>query len=75
MGGGNGVWVSVFITAGNVKFVLLHDARADEAVRQFFSETYELYVKALMSPFYRVDMEVRSKVFDGRVRGVGKKYL
>ncbi|KAF8448457.1 Sedlin [Terfezia claveryi] len=65
----------VFLTAGNIKFVLLHDTRADEPIRQFFYDVYELYTKTLMSPFYSVDMEIRSVVFDGRVRAGVKKYL
>ncbi|KAI5786985.1 Sedlin [Peziza echinospora] len=59
----------------DIKFILLHDTRADEPIKQFFYEVYELYTKCLMSPFYAVDQEIRSVVFEGRVRGVGKKYL
>ncbi|KAF8456066.1 Sedlin [Kalaharituber pfeilii] len=73
--GGGAVWVSVFITPGNVRMVLLHDVRMDEGVRQFFWDVWELYVKTLMNPFYKVGGEVRSRVFDGRVRAAGKKYL
>ncbi|KAF8423537.1 Sedlin, partial [Tirmania nivea] len=60
---------------GDIKFVLLHDTRADEPIRQFFYDVYELYTKTLMSPFYSVDMEIRSAMFDGRVRAGAKKYL
>jgi len=49
--------------------------QAEEAIRQFFAEVYEAWVKAVMSPFYVLDGEVRSEVFEGRVRAAGRKYL
>ncbi|KAI9837798.1 MAG: hypothetical protein M1819_006732 [Sarea resinae] len=47
----------------------------EEAIRQFFVDVYEVWVKTLMNPFYHVDMEVRSPVFRNRVAAAGKKYL
>lgn len=47
----------------------------EEAVRNFFVEVYENWTKAVMSPFYRVGMEVRSPVFRARVAAAGRKYL
>jgi hypothetical protein len=47
----------------------------EEAIRQFFSEVYESWVKTCMSPFYTVDMEVKSPIFRSRVAAAGKKYL
>lgn len=41
----NNQQVSTFLTAGNVKFMLLHSGRSDDAIRNFFQEVYELYVK------------------------------
>ncbi|KAH9884471.1 Sedlin [Xylariomycetidae sp. FL2044] len=49
--------------------------QTEEAVRSFFTEVYENWVKAVMSPFYRVNMEVRSPVFRQRVAAAGRKYL
>ncbi|KNZ74414.1 Trafficking protein particle complex subunit 2 [Termitomyces sp. J132] len=37
--------VSAFITPGNMKFVLLHEGKNDEGIRQFLMEVWELYVK------------------------------
>jgi len=48
---------------------------AEEAVRSFFTEVYENYVKAIMSPFYKVNMEIKSPVFRARVAAAGRKYL
>ncbi|MBE3042276.1 hypothetical protein IMZ48_06790 [Candidatus Bathyarchaeota archaeon] len=47
----------------------------EEAVRSFFAEVHENWVKAAMSPFYRADMEVSSPVFRARVAAAGRKYL
>jgi len=37
--------VSTFLTAGNVKLLLLHTGKSDDAIKNFFQEVYELYVK------------------------------
>jgi trafficking protein particle complex subunit 2 len=50
-------------------------AATEEAVRNFFMEVYENWVKAVMSPFYRANMEVRSPEFRRRVAAAGRKYL
>ncbi|GAB1320110.1 TRAPP subunit [Madurella fahalii] len=49
--------------------------QTEEAIKNFFSEVYENYVKAIMSPFYKVNMEIRSPVFRQRVAAAGRKYL
>jgi len=49
--------------------------QTEEAVKQFFTEVYENWVKTIMSPFYQVNMEIKSPVFRGRVAAAGKKYL
>lgn len=48
---------------------------AEEAVRQFFADVYENWVKAAMSPFHGVDAQIRSPVFRQRVAAAGRKYL
>jgi hypothetical protein len=47
----------------------------EEAIRQFFAEAYESWVKAIMNPFYTLDMPVKSPVFRQRVVAAGRKYL
>ena len=47
----------------------------EEAIKNFFLEVYDSWVKAVMSPFYKVNMEVRSPVFRARVAAAGRKYL
>lgn len=47
----------------------------EEAIKNFYLEVYENWVKATMSPFYKVNMEVRSPIFRARVAAAGRKYL
>lgn len=90
-------YISCFVTAANVRFLLLHQPigsssssssrsstsiaanptspATEEAIRNFFVEVYENWVKAIMSPFYKVNMEVKSPIFRQRVAAAGKKYL
>ncbi len=49
--------------------------QTEEAIKSFFTEVYENYVKTIMSPFYHVNMEVKSPVFKARVAAAGRKYL
>ncbi|KAI0439279.1 Sedlin [Xylaria telfairii] len=49
--------------------------QTEEAVRSFMLEVYENWVKTIMSPFYSVNMEVRSPIFRQRVAAAGRKYL
>lgn len=41
----NNLLVTAFVTPGNARFLLLHDGKNDEAVRSFFTEVYELYLR------------------------------
>lgn len=49
--------------------------QTEEAIKSFFTEVYENYVKAIMSPFYKANMEIRSPIFRQRVIATGRKYL
>jgi trafficking protein particle complex subunit 2 len=49
--------------------------QTEEAIKNFFTEVYENYVKAIMSPFYKANMEIKSPVFRARVAAAGRKYL
>ena len=42
--------VSTFLTAANVKFMLLHGGKGEEVVKNFFNEVYGYYVKVSSYP-------------------------
>lgn len=71
----NNQLVSAFLTAGNIKFLLLHNGKNEDSIKNFFYECHELYVKMMMNPFYHVDTPITSKEFDRRVRNVARRYL
>ena len=60
----------------DVKFLLLHDQRIDEnAVKCFFYDLYELYIKILMNPFQEKAGPIKNASFDSRVKVLSKKYF
>ncbi|KAL3770260.1 hypothetical protein ACHAWO_009574 [Cyclotella atomus] len=67
--------VSTFLTAGNIKFMLLHGGKGDEVIKSFFNEVYGYYVKLSMNPFYKYDTPITSKAFETRVRAAARSYL
>ena len=67
--------VSAFVTAGQVKFMLLHEARNEDGIKNFFNEVHELYIKLLMNPFYTTNTKIFSPVFDARVHALAKRFL
>ncbi|KAF8974884.1 TRAPP subunit [Entomortierella lignicola] len=68
-------FISAYLTAGNIKLLLLHDAKSDDAIKNFFNDCYELYIKTLLNPFYEPDSIIRSSTFDSKVRLSAKRYL
>lgn len=69
MGGAGG------LTVGGMPVQQQLPPQTEDAVRNFFAEVFETWVKTVMNPFYRVDMPVTSPVFRGRVSAAAKKYL
>jgi hypothetical protein len=41
----NQQYVSVFLTAGNIKYLLLHSGKGEIEIKNFFHEVHDLYVK------------------------------
>ncbi|KAF9106363.1 hypothetical protein BGX27_009199 [Mortierella sp. AM989] len=68
-------FISAYLTAGNIKLLLLHDAKSEDAIKNFFNECYELYIKTLLSPFYEPNSIISSAAFDSKVRLSAKRYL
>jgi len=67
--------ISAFVTAGNFRFMLLHDGRPDEGLRLFFTELYELFVKIVMNPLHDPDTAITSRTFRDRVKQLCRKLL
>ncbi|KAL8736583.1 MAG: hypothetical protein Q9181_002353 [Wetmoreana brouardii] len=49
--------------------------QTEEAIRLFFQEVFECWLKAVMSPFGGPQENIASPVFRARVTAAGKKYL
>ncbi|XP_007033838.2 trafficking protein particle complex subunit 2 [Herrania umbratica] len=71
----NDLVVSVYVTAGHTRFMLLHDSRNDDGIKSFFQEVHELYVKILLNPLYLPGSRITSSHFDTKVRALARKYL
>ncbi|XP_022761590.1 trafficking protein particle complex subunit 2-like isoform X2 [Durio zibethinus] len=71
----NDLVVSVYVTAGHTRFMLLHDSRNDDGIKSFFQEVHELYIKILLNPLYLPGSRITSSHFDTKVRALARKYL
>jgi len=77
--------VSAFVTASQIKFLLLHPVRAEtqsalrkeeaDIIRNFFFAVYENYIKLVLNPFYELDTEISSRGFREKVHQLVKKHL
>ncbi|EGG17789.1 RNA polymerase II subunit 5-mediating protein [Cavenderia fasciculata] len=67
--------ISSYVTSGHIKFMLLHEKKDEEAIKNFFGEVHDLYIKILLNPFYTYNTPITSTVFDARVRKLGAKYF
>lgn len=67
--------ISAYIAPSNTKFVILHDTKNDDGIKNFFHEVQELFVKTIMNPFYEPNSPITSATFDTRIRAAAKRYL
>ncbi|KAJ1412980.1 trafficking protein particle complex subunit 2 putat [Ochromonadaceae sp. CCMP2298] len=71
----NFLLVSAYVTMGGKYFLLLHNGKNEDAVRAFFTEVHELYVKYLINPFAEPDAPVVSPQFSAHVRSLAKRLI
>ncbi|ORX58979.1 Sedlin [Hesseltinella vesiculosa] len=71
----NEYFVSCFVTAGNVKLMLLHDQKSEDSIKNFFNEVYEQYIKVLLNPFYEKNSLITNGQFDQKVKASARRYL
>ncbi|ORZ32865.1 trafficking protein-like protein particle complex subunit 2 [Catenaria anguillulae PL171] len=71
----NDWFVSAYVTAGNVRFVLLHSVKNEDGIRNFFVDAHELYVKTFLNPFHEIDQTISSPTFDIKLRSLAKRHL
>jgi hypothetical protein len=69
------VQVSAFVTAAQVKFLLLHDGKSEDSIKLFFKDVYEVYLRVMMNPFFTARSPTKSPAFSQKVRNLARSYF
>ncbi|XP_034950809.1 probable trafficking protein particle complex subunit 2 [Chelonus insularis] len=68
-------FVSAFVTATQIKFLMVHDTKNEDGIKNFFNEIYEMYIKYSMNPFYKLNTPINCVSFEKKAQLYGRKYL
>eukprot|EP00736_Rhodelphis_marinus_P006666 Rmarinus@m.10101 len=69
------LFVSAYVTATNLRFLLLHESKQEDAIKNFFHDAHELVLKVLLNPFHDICDPITSPAFDQRIRVAARKFL
>lgn len=67
--------VSAFVTASQMRFIIVHDIKNDEGIKSFFNEMYDTYIKHSLNSFYKINRPIKSVTFEKKAHTYGRKYL
>ncbi|XP_017490077.1 PREDICTED: probable trafficking protein particle complex subunit 2 [Rhagoletis zephyria] len=67
--------VSAYVTASQIRFIIVHDNKNDDGIKNFFNEMHETYIKHSMNPFYKINTPIKSPIFEKKAQLFGRKCL
>jgi hypothetical protein len=70
----NDLYVSAYVTAANIRLMLVHDTKNDDGIKNFFIEVHENIVKAMMNPLFDVFRSFPA-AFDAKVKQSARRFL